>query len=68
MSSSARARRLRAKDLIANIEGLSGSSASNPLTQFPGVAIAIVVALMVLLGGVFLAGRVRAPKSDGTPA
>jgi hypothetical protein len=45
--------------LVATIEGLSGGSATNPLTQRPAAAIGAVGALAALVAGVFLLGRVH---------
>jgi hypothetical protein len=45
--------------LTATAEGLSRSNAANPLTQWPGVAAAVVLSLAAVLVGVALLSRVR---------
>lgn len=45
--------------LAATIDGLSRSNSANPLTQFPGAALAVAIAVGILLAGVLLLSRVR---------
>lgn len=45
--------------VTATVDGLSTPNAANPLTEFPGAAVAAVLALGALLAGIFLLSRLH---------
>lgn len=47
------------ESLVATIRGLTQANESNPLTEMPGAALGGALAIAILLGGLFVASRLR---------
>ena len=56
------------ESLVVTMRGLSGRNAPNPLVERRGAAVAVLLALAVIAGGVTAVARLRRPGAEASPS